>query len=76
MRPGLSSCACCGTDFGNMLRDNCAAKTMASADPATALPIISGIATRRDVLKGGSVLTVDADVRPAAGANAQRIQSI
>lgn len=53
MTTELHGCACCGADFGNLFRDNHAVKAMMSSDPATALPIVSGIVTRRDVLKGG-----------------------
>ena len=53
MTKELYGCACCGTEFGNLFRGNRAVKAMASADPASALPIISGVLTRRDVLKGG-----------------------
>jgi len=53
MTKELFGCACCGTDFGNIFRDNRAVKAMASADPATTLPIVAGIVSRRDVLKGG-----------------------
>ena len=53
MTKEIHGCACCSVDFGRVFRSNNAVREMASADPATALPIISGIVTRRDVLKGG-----------------------
>ena len=49
----IFGCGCCGGDFGRIFRSNRAVQTMASSDPSTALPIIPGILTRRDVLKGG-----------------------
>jgi len=53
MTKELHGCACCGTEFGNIFRSNRAVHGMASSDPATALPIVAGIVSRRDVLKGG-----------------------
>lgn len=53
MAKELSGCACCSTDFGKLFHSNAAVRKLASSDPATAAPIISGIVTRREVLKGG-----------------------
>jgi hypothetical protein len=49
----IFGCACCSGEFGRIFRSNRAVQDMASSDPSTALPIIPGILTRRDVLKGG-----------------------
>ena len=53
MTKQLHGCACCGAEFGTIFRDNHAVKALMSPDPATALPILTGIVSRRDVLKSG-----------------------
>jgi len=53
MSKDISGCACCSADFGKVFRCNHAVREMAASGRAMALPILPGIVTRRDILKGG-----------------------
>ena len=53
MAKAITGCACCGTDLSRVFKGNSAVRKLASFDPATALPALSGFVTRREVLKGG-----------------------